>query len=68
MLHVHPLLGNGLVNTLPQKKMRGTIGRVLLGDEAVNTHPSQQMTVFSVVSVQRSYLEDNRRYKFSYKF
>jgi hypothetical protein len=37
LLHVHPLPGNGLLNTLPQKETRGTIGRLLLGNEAVNT-------------------------------
>jgi hypothetical protein len=37
MLHVQPLLGKGLVNTFPQKQTRGTIGRLLLGNEAVIT-------------------------------
>jgi hypothetical protein len=36
---VHPLLGNGLVNKFPQKKMRETLGRLLLGTGAVNTYP-----------------------------
>jgi hypothetical protein len=37
-LHVYPLLGNGLVNIFSQKQTRGTIGCILLGNEAVNTH------------------------------
>jgi hypothetical protein len=39
LLHVHSLLDNGLVNTITQKQTRGTVGRLLLGNEAGNTHP-----------------------------
>jgi hypothetical protein len=39
LLHVHPLLGSGLLNTFPQKQTRGTIGCLLLGNEAINTRP-----------------------------
>jgi hypothetical protein len=39
LLHVHPLLVNGLVNTFPQKQTRGIIECLLLGNEAVNTDP-----------------------------
>jgi hypothetical protein len=42
LLHVHPLLGNGVLNTFPQKQKRGTIGRVLLGNKAVNKLPRRQ--------------------------
>jgi hypothetical protein len=38
VLHIHPLLGNGLVNTFPQKQTRGTKGRLFLDNVAVNTH------------------------------
>jgi hypothetical protein len=31
-----PLLGNGSLNTFPQKQTRGTIGHLLLGNGAVN--------------------------------
>jgi hypothetical protein len=37
LLHVHPLLGNGVLNTFPQKQKRGTVWRLLLGNKAVNT-------------------------------
>jgi hypothetical protein len=39
LLHVHPSLGNELVNTFPQKQTRGAIGRLLLSNETVNMHP-----------------------------
>jgi hypothetical protein len=45
------------------KQTHGTIGRLLPRNEAVNTQPLQNKTVFSVGSVQRSYLEDSRRYE-----
>jgi hypothetical protein len=35
----------------------------LLGNGPINTHSLQQKTVFSVGSVPRGYLEDNRCYK-----
>jgi hypothetical protein len=38
VLHVCPLLGNGLVNTFLQKQTCGTVGQLLLVNGAVNTH------------------------------
>jgi hypothetical protein len=40
----------------------GDIGSLLPGNAAVNMHPQQRETVFSVESVQRSYLKNKRRY------
>jgi hypothetical protein len=40
----------------------------LPGNAAVNMHPQQWETVFSVRSVQRSYLKNERRYEFSSEF
>jgi hypothetical protein len=39
------------------------VGRLLPGNESVNMQPRQWETVFSVGSVQRSYLKDERRYQ-----
>jgi hypothetical protein len=52
---IFPLLGNGSVNTFPQKQTLGTIERSLLGNGPVNKHSSQQKTVFSVWSAQSGY-------------
>jgi hypothetical protein len=41
---------------------------MLPGNAAVNMHPQQWETVFSVVSVQRSYLKDERRCELSSEF
>jgi hypothetical protein len=41
------------------------MGNLLPGNAAVNMHPQQLETMFSVVSVQRSHLKDERRYGFS---
>jgi hypothetical protein len=49
-----PLLGNGSLNTSPQKQTRGTIGHLLLGNGAVN-RLCQQYRLFSVGSVTRNY-------------
>jgi hypothetical protein len=38
---------------------------LLPGNAAVNINPQQWEPVFSVESVQRSYLKDERRYEFS---
>jgi hypothetical protein len=43
--------------------MHGTIECLLIGNEGVNTHPKQKKTVFSMGSVQRSYLEDSLPYE-----
>jgi hypothetical protein len=40
--HVNALLGNGVLNTFPQKQTRGKIERLLLGKEAANTFPRRQ--------------------------
>jgi hypothetical protein len=44
------------------------VGNVSPGNAAVNMHPQQWETVFSVGFVQRSYLKDERRYEFSSEF
>jgi hypothetical protein len=46
----------------------GAGGSLLTGDAAVNMHPQQWETVFTVGSVQRSYLKDEQRHKFSSEF
>jgi hypothetical protein len=40
----------------------GNIGSLFPGKAAVNMHPQQWETMFSVESVQRSYLKKKRRY------
>jgi hypothetical protein len=42
----HPLLGNGSLNTLPQKQTRRTIGDLLLGSGAVNRFCQQYRLCF----------------------
>jgi hypothetical protein len=44
------------------EQKHGDIGSLLPGNAAVNMHPQQWETVFSVGSVQRSYLKNKRRY------
>jgi hypothetical protein len=65
------LLSNGSINlnsnetvfyAVRAEQEQGDVGSVLSGNAAVNMHPQQCETVFSVVSVQRSYLKDERRY------
>jgi hypothetical protein len=41
----------------------GAVGSLLPGNEAVNMHPQQWKTVFSVGSMRRSYLKDEQRYE-----
>jgi hypothetical protein len=55
-----PLLGNGSLETLPQKQTRGTIGHLLLGNGALNM-------VFSMESVLSSYkgIEKTQRNTFT---
>jgi hypothetical protein len=47
------------------EKNHGAMGSLLPGNTAVNMHPQQWEMVFSVVSMQRSYLKDKRRYEFN---
>jgi hypothetical protein len=69
------LPGNGFRNTNTGNNRRrtvfyadradqkhGDIGSLLPGNATVNVNPQQWETVFSVVSVQRSYLKNKRRY------
>jgi hypothetical protein len=44
------------------------IGSLLPGNAAVNLHPQQWETVFSMVFAQRSYLKKERRCEFSSEF
>jgi hypothetical protein len=44
------------------------MGSLLPGNTAVNMHPQQWEVVFSVGSMQRSYLKSERRYEFSSEF
>jgi hypothetical protein len=75
---INALPGNSSVNTNTGNKRRETVfyavrteqkhgatGSLLPGKAAVNMHPQKWETVFSVVSVQRSYLKDEQRYEFS---
>jgi hypothetical protein len=50
------------------EKKHGDIESLLPGKAAVNMHPQQWETVFSVGYVQRSYLTDERRCEFSSEF
>jgi hypothetical protein len=50
------------------RRAGGDLGSLLPGNAAVNMHPQQCETEFSVGSVQRSYLKDERRYEFSSEF
>jgi hypothetical protein len=80
-LRVFALPGKSLVNTnagnnrretvfclVRAEQKHGAMGSLLPGNSAVNLHPQQWQTVFSVESVQRSYLKDERRYEFSSEF
>jgi hypothetical protein len=44
------------------------IGSLLPGNAAVNMYPQQWETVFSVGSMQKSYLKNKRHYEFSSEF
>jgi hypothetical protein len=44
--------------------MHGAVGSLLPGNAAVNMHPEQWETVFSVGSMQMSYLKDKRCHEF----
>jgi hypothetical protein len=44
------------------------MGSLLPGNAAVNMHPQQLETVFSVGSMQQSYLKDEQCYEFSSEF
>jgi hypothetical protein len=46
----------------------GAMGNLLPGIAAVNTHPQQWEMVFSMGSIQRSYLKDKQHYEFSSEF
>jgi hypothetical protein len=60
-----PLLGNGSLNTFPQKQTRGTTGDLLLGNGALN-RLYQQYRLFSVGSVQSDYkIVEFRSWQFS---
>jgi hypothetical protein len=50
------------------EQKHGAIGNLLPGNAAENMHPQKLETVFPVVSVQRTYLKDARRYEFSSEF
>jgi hypothetical protein len=50
------------------KQKHGDMGSLLPGNAAVNMHPQQWETVFSVGSMQRSYLKNKRRYEFRSEF
>jgi hypothetical protein len=78
---INALPGNSSVNTKRDNHRRetlfyavraeqehGGIGSLLSGNAAVNMRPQEWETVFSVGSVQRSYLKDERRYEFSSEF
>jgi hypothetical protein len=63
------LLSNGSVKNLSNRETvflcsprRAKARSLLLGNAAVNMHPQQWETVFTVGSVQRSYLKNKRRY------
>jgi hypothetical protein len=75
------LPGNSSVNTKRGNNRRETVfyvvrakqktvsmGSLLPGKAAVNMHPQQWETVFSVGSVQRSSFKYERRYEFSSEF
>jgi hypothetical protein len=55
-------MGNYIFYSVCTKKTHGIIARLLLGKEAANTHPYQRKIVFSMESMQSSYLKYNRRY------
>jgi hypothetical protein len=78
---INALPGNSFVNTNRGNNRRETvfyavrteknhrdIGSLLPGNAAVKMHPQQWETVFSVGSVQRSYLKDELRYEFRSEF
>jgi hypothetical protein len=46
----------------------GAVGSLLPGNADVNMRPQQWETVFSMGSVQRSYLKDERHCEFSSEF
>jgi hypothetical protein len=53
--------GETLFYAVRAEQKHGNIGSLLPGNAAVNLHPHQWETVFSVGSVQRSYLKNDRR-------
>jgi hypothetical protein len=72
---INALPGNSFVNTnifnnrrgsvfyaVRAEQKHGDIGSLLPGNAAVNMHPQQWETAFSVVSMQRSYFKNKRRY------
>jgi hypothetical protein len=72
---INALPGNSFVNTntgnnrkenvfyaVRAEQKHSDMESLLPGNSAVNTHPQQLVTVFSVVSVQRSYLKNKGRY------
>jgi hypothetical protein len=78
---INVLLGNSSVNmntgnnrsetvfyAVHAKQKHRVIGSLLPANTAVNMHPQQWETVFSVDSVQRSYHKDEQCYKFSSEF
>jgi hypothetical protein len=78
---INALPGNSSINTKRQQQKgncvfcavraeqkHGAIESLLPGNAAVNMHPQQWETVFSVVFVQTSYLKNERRYEFSSEF
>jgi hypothetical protein len=78
--YCNALPGNSSVNTnrgnnrretfceVRAEQNHGDIGSLLSSNAAVNMNPQQWETVFSVRSVQRSYLKNERRYEFSSEF
>jgi hypothetical protein len=50
------------------EQKHGALGSLLPCNAAVNMHPQHWEMVFSVESVQMSYLKDERRYEFSSEF
>jgi hypothetical protein len=78
---INALSGNSFVNTNTGDNRRETVfcavrtaqkhgatESVSSGNAAVNMHPQQWETVFSMGSVQMSYLKDEQRYEFSFEF
>jgi hypothetical protein len=58
--------GNCVFYAARAKQKDEDIGSLLPGNAAVNIHPQQWETVFSVGSVKRSYLKIKRRYSFEF--
>jgi hypothetical protein len=72
MVLINALPGNSFVNTNTGNNrtetvfyavVHGAVGNLPPGNEVVNMHPQTWETVFSVGSVQRSYLKDDRLYE-----